>query len=45
MEKLKVYIRHVMLLKFKNNKNSIEAIKKFSSIYGQDVITDRQVKN
>ena len=43
MEKLKVHIRHVMLWEFKNNKNATETAQKISCVYGQDVITKRQV--
>ena len=45
MEDLKVHIRHVMLWEFKNNKNATETAKKICSVYGQGVITDRQVRN
>ena len=34
-----------MLWKFKNNKNATEKAWKISSVYGQDVIADRQVRN
>ena len=45
MEELKVHIRHVMLWRFKNNKNTTETAKKILSVYYQGVITDRQVRN
>ena len=45
MEELKWHIRRVMLWEFKNNKNAIKAAKKICSVYGQGVITDRQVRN
>ena len=45
MEKLREHIRHVMMWKFKNNKNVPRAAKNFSNIYNQGVITDRQVQN
>ena len=45
MKEVKVHIRHLMLWKFKNNKNSTETSKKMASIYGQGVITDSQIRN
>ena len=46
MEKLNEQIRHVMLRKFTNNKKkATETVKKTCSVYGQVVITDRQVRN
>ena len=45
MDELKVHIRHVMLLEFKNNQNARETIKKIWSVYGQGVINDHQVWN
>ena len=45
MNKLKVYSWHTMLWKLKNNKNATETVKKISSVYKQDVITDHQVWN
>ena len=44
MDERKIYIRHIMMLEFKNNKNATKAAKIFFSDYGQSVITDRQVK-
>ena len=34
MGKVKEHIGHVMLCKFKNNKNAIETAKKICSVYG-----------
>ena len=45
MEELKVHIRHVMLWKFKNNKNTTETAKKIMSVYSQGVITKYKVWN
>ena len=45
MDELKVHIRHVMLWEFKNKKNATETAKKICNVYGQDIITDRQVRN
>ena len=45
MEGLKVHIWHLMLWKFKKNKNARETTEKFSIVYDQDVITDRHVWN
>ena len=42
MEKIKV---HILMCGFKNNKNAKERAKKFSSVFGQGVIIDRQVRN
>ena len=44
MEELKVYIPPVML-EFKNNKILQKQLRKFSSVYGQSVITNYQVRN
>ena len=44
MEELKVHIRHVMLWKFKNKKNTTEAAKKIYSVYSLSVIIDRHVQ-
>ena len=43
MDKLKVYIWHVIWWEFRNNKNATETAKKISSVYGQGIITDYQV--
>ena len=40
-----MHIRYVMLWELKTNKNATETVKKMSSIYGQGVITDCQVRN
>ena len=44
MMELKVYIQHVMW-EYKNKINATETAKKISNVYGQDVITDFQVRN
>ena len=43
MEKPKEHIQHVMLWQFKNNKDTTEIAMKICSVYGQSVITNRQV--
>ena len=45
MDELKVHNRHVMLQRFNNNKNATKSTKKINSVYGQSVITGRQVRN
>ena len=40
MDKLKIYIRHVMLLEFKNGKSPSETAKKNSRVYAQGFIID-----
>ena len=45
MEKVKVYIQYVMLWEFKIYKNPTETVKNISCVYGQGVITDRQVRD
>ena len=40
-----MHIWHVMLFKFKNNKNTTETAKKHFSVYGQGVLTDHQIQN
>ena len=45
MEKLKVYIRHVLLWELKNSKNATKTVQTICRIYGLDVITDSQVQN
>ena len=45
MDELKVHIRHVILWEFKDNKNATETAEKICNVYGQDVITTRQVRN
>ena len=39
MEKLKVHIRLVLLWDFRNNKNAIETVKNYRSVYRQGIIT------
>ena len=45
MKELKVHIQHIILCKFKHYKNSIKTAKKIFNVYGQRVITGRQVQN
>ena len=40
-----MHIWHVMLSDFKNNKNATETARKIFTVYGQDVINNRQVQN
>ena len=40
-----MHIRHVMLWEFKTNKTPKETAKNISTVYGQGVVTDRQVRN
>lgn len=45
MEGLKMHLRHIMLYEFKRGNNAMATAKKICSVYGQGVITDRQVRN
>ena len=42
MESEKQLFRHILLFYYRKGKNAVQARKKLSDVYGEDVLTERQ---
>jgi len=45
MESEKQHFRHILLFYYRKGKNAVQARKKLSDVYGEDVLTERQCQN
>ena len=45
MESEKLHFRHILLFYYRKGKNAVQARKKLSDVYGEDVLTVRQCQN